>query len=142
MAIKQDSLGFLVADVARLLRRSLQHRLEGSQLSYAQARLLIHVSLREGVRQIDLADFLEIQPITLARLIDQLSNAGLVERRPDPADRRAYRIYLSGDAPAQLLLIEKTLNQLRADALKGIDDQEAAIITSALKKMAGNLTSR
>lgn len=141
MDIRQDNLGFLVSDVARLLRRNFQQRLEGSLLTFAQARLLIHVALREGVRQIDLADFLEIQPITLARLIDQLENAELVERRPDPSDRRAYRIYLTNAAKPHLLLIEKIAAELRADALKGLNQQEQVIVTSALQKIAENLTS-
>jgi len=142
MIIKQDNLGFLVSDVARLLRRNFQQRLEGSLLTFAQARLLVHVSRREGVRQIDLADFLEIQPITLARLIDQLEGAGLVERRPDQTDRRAYKIYLSNAAEPHLLLIEDIAAELRSDAFQGLDDQEAAIVTSALQKIAGNLASR
>lgn len=142
MIIKQDNLGFLVSDVARLLRRNFQQRLEGSLLTFAQARLLVHVSRREGVRQIDLADFLEIQPITLARLIDQLEGAGLVERRPDQTDRRAYKIYLSNAAEPYLLLIENIAAELRSDAFQGLDDQEAAIVTSALQKIAGNLASR
>ena len=142
MIIKQDNLGFLVSDVARLLRRNFQQRLEGSLLTFAQARLLVHVSRCEGVRQIDLADFLEIQPITLARLIDQLEGAGLVERRPDQTDRRAYKIYLSNAAEPHLLLIEDIAAELRSDAFQGLDDQEAAIVTSALQKIAGNLASR
>ncbi|MGZ8983835.1 MAG: MarR family winged helix-turn-helix transcriptional regulator [Methylotenera sp.] len=142
MIIKQDNLGFLVSDVARLLRRNFQQRLEGSLLTFAQARLLVHVSRREGVRQIDLADFLEIQPITLARLIDQLESAGLVERRPDQTDRRAYKIYLSNAAEPHLLLIENIAAELRSDAFQGLDDQEAAIVTFALQKIAGNLASR
>ena len=95
MTTHQDNLGFLLADVSRLMRRAFQQRLEGSSLTLAQARALIYVSRNEGVRQVDLADLLEVQPITLARLIDQLAGDGLVERRSDPADRRAYHIFLT-----------------------------------------------
>src|SRR4051812_9261819 len=98
MELRHDTLGFLLADVSRLMRRAFQQRLEGSSLTLAQARALIYVSRHEGVRQIDLADLLEIQPITLARLIDQLAAAGLVERRPDPTDRRAYQVFLTSAA--------------------------------------------
>ena len=78
--MQRDSLGFLLADVFRLLRQNFQRRLEGSSLTLAQARALVYLSRHEGVRQVDLAEMLEVQPITLARLIDQLADAGLVER--------------------------------------------------------------
>ena len=66
MTPKQDSLGFLVADLARLMRRAFEQRLQGGTLTLAQARTLISVARQEGVRQIDLADAMELQPITLA----------------------------------------------------------------------------
>ena len=77
MKLRQDSLGFLLADVSRLMRRAFQQRLEGSSLTLAQARALVYVGRHEDVRQVDLADMLEVQPITLARLIDQLANIWL-----------------------------------------------------------------
>jgi hypothetical protein len=82
---KQDSLGFLLASVARQLRHAFQQRLTDPQLTLAQARALVYVARHEGVRQVELAALLEVQPITLARLIDQLARAGLVERRADRA---------------------------------------------------------
>ena len=62
------NLGFLVADIARLMRRTYRQRQQRSELTVAQARTLVHVARREGVRQVDLAETLEVQPITLARL--------------------------------------------------------------------------
>ena len=87
----RDGLGFLLADVSRLMRREFAQRMGGrlSSLTFAQARALVHLSRSEGLRQIELANLLEVQPITLARLIDQLDARGLVERRADPDDRRA-----------------------------------------------------
>jgi len=98
MQLQQDSLGALVVDITRMMRRAFQHRMEGSDLTLAQARVLVYVSRRAGLRQIELAELLEVQPITLARLVDQLVEAGLVERQPDPDDRRAYRIHLKAAA--------------------------------------------
>jgi len=79
-----DSLGFLIGDVQRLMRRQFQQQLEGSCLTLAQARALVHIARSEGIRQVELADGLDIQPITLARQLDQLAENGLVERRSDP----------------------------------------------------------
>ncbi|MDO8440085.1 MAG: MarR family transcriptional regulator [Polaromonas sp.] len=142
MESRQDSLGFLLADVSRLMRRAFQQRLEGSSLTLAQARALVHVSRHEGVRQVDLADMLEVQPITLARLIDQLADAGLVERRADPADRRAYRMFLTPAAASHLAAIRQVATAIQADALRDLDERQAAIFSFVLRKMRDNLSSR
>jgi DNA-binding MarR family transcriptional regulator len=142
MKIRQDTLGFLLADVSRLMRRDFQRRLDGSSLTMAKARALVYVSRHEGVRQIDLAEMLEVQPITLARLIDQLAEAGLVERRASPTDRRAYHVFLLPAATQHLATIEEVANAVRGDALKGLTDQQAAEIISALRKIRNNLAPR
>jgi DNA-binding MarR family transcriptional regulator len=142
MESRQDSLGFLLADVSRLMRRAFKQQLENSSLTLAQARALIYVSRNEGVRQVELAELLEVQPITLARLIDQLADAGLVERRPDPADRRAYQIFLTSAAARHLLAIEDVTSAIRTEAMRGLSDKQTAIVFLALRKMRDNLASR
>ena len=142
MKSRQESLGFLLADVSRLMRRAFQQRLEGSSLTLAQARALVYVSRHEGVRQVELAELLEVQPITLARLIDQLAEAGVVERRADPADRRAYQVFLTPAAAPHLAAIEEVAAAIRADALRDLGEQQAGIVLSALRKMRDNLASR
>lgn len=139
--MRQDSLGFLLADVSRLMRRAFQRGLEGSSLTLAQARALVHVSRNEGIRQVELADLLEIQPISLARLLDQLAEHDLVERRADPADRRAYRVFLKPAAAAHLTAIEQVARAIRAEALSGIDRQQAAALMDALARMRANLAA-
>lgn len=142
MPASEDSVGFLITDVARLMRRAFAARLQGSGLTLAQARALIHVSRHEGVRQIELADLLEVQPITLARLLDQLADAGLVERRPDPEDRRAYRIFLRAAATPRLAAIEAVGAAIRAESLRALSRQESALVIASLRKMRQNLSSR
>lgn len=139
MASQDEGLGFLLADVSRLMRQAFQRRLEGSALTLAQARALIYVSRHEGLRQVELADMLEIQPITLARLIDHLAEQGLVERRPDPSDRRAYRLHLTPDAGPRLAAIREVTAGIRAEALRGLSPEEAALLASALRRMHDNL---
>ena len=142
MERRQDSIGFLLADVSRLMRRAFKERIEGSSLTLAQARALVYVSRHEGVRQIDLAELLEVQPITLARLIDQLADAGLVRRRPDPADRRAYQIYLTAAAAPHLAAISQVAAAIRSVALRDLNGKQAGAVLSALRKMRENLASR
>lgn len=142
MELNQDSLGFLLADVSRLMRRAFQQRLEGSSLTLAQARALVYVARHEGVRQVDLAEMLEVQPITVARLIDQLADAGLVERRADPSDRRAYRMFLMPAAASHLAAIKQVAAAIQADVLRDLDERQTAIVFLALRKMRDNLASQ
>lgn len=135
----EEGLGFLVADVSRLSRRAFEKRSAVSPLTLAQARALLHVARREGIRQVELADQLEVQPITLARLVDQLAEAGLVERRPDPTDRRAYLIYLTAAAAPHLAAIRQRIQELRAEILQGFSADEAAALLNSLQKLRNNL---
>src|SRR5688572_2340747 len=89
------SLGVLIGDVARALRRNFDRRLQSLGLTQAQWRAIVHVKRMEGMSQVALADCLEAQPITVARLIDRMESAGWIERRSDPLDRRAVRLYLT-----------------------------------------------
>jgi DNA-binding MarR family transcriptional regulator len=136
---KQESLGFLVADVSRLLRRAFEKQLQGSGISLAQARTLVYVARHEGVRQIDLAELLEIQPIRLARLIDQLEKMKLVERRPSPDDRRAYLIQLLPGARTVLAKFEETANTIRTEATKSLSAAKVAAMMRALNTIRNNL---
>ncbi len=138
--IDQDGAGFLIADVLRLIRRSFRLRLRGTGMTLAQARTLIYVARNEGIRQVEIAELLEVQPITLARLIDHLSERGLVERRPDPTDRRAHQLFLTPAAAPHLVEINRVIATIRADSLQGLAEDEAELALSALRKMRANLS--
>ncbi|MEO8361642.1 MAG: MarR family winged helix-turn-helix transcriptional regulator [Vicinamibacteria bacterium] len=137
-----DSLGFLLGDISRLMRQKFRAQIEGSSLTPSQAKALIHVSRNEGIRQVDLAEMMEVQPITLARLLDNLVAAGTVERRADPADRRAYRIFLTDAAAPHLAAIHHVADALQADALRTLSKAQAASVMAALRAMRENLSSR
>jgi DNA-binding MarR family transcriptional regulator len=141
MPASTAGLGFLVADVSRMMRRAFQARFEGSPLTYAQARALVYLSRQQGIRQVDLAEQLEVQPITLARLVDQLAAAGLVERRPDPADRRVHRLHLNRAAEPQLASILQVVAEVRAEAVAGLGDAEAARLVAGLQRVRANLAA-
>ncbi|MEZ5508143.1 MAG: MarR family transcriptional regulator [Gammaproteobacteria bacterium] len=78
------SLGFVISDVARLIRRNFNRRVQHLGLTQAQWQVLAHLARNEGIRQIQLADVLDMQPISVAWIIDRMEAAGWVERRPDP----------------------------------------------------------
>src|SRR4030088_3838650 len=82
------TLGFLLHDVARLLRRRFEQNARGSRLTRSQWQVLAYLAKNEGINQSGLAYLLEIEPITLGRILDKLQMLGLIERHPDPSDRR------------------------------------------------------
>ncbi len=142
MPVTPEHVGFLIADVSRMMRLEFQRRIEHSAITLAQSRALVYVSRHEGVRQVDLAQLLEVQPITLARLIDQLEGDGLVERRADPGDRRAYQIFLTPKAAQKLAIIEEVGASVREDAMSGLSAEERSLLHAILSRMRGNLSGR
>lgn len=142
MKPKQETLGFLLAGVARQMRRAFQQRLSGTPLTLAQARALVYVSRHEGVRQVELAQLLEVQPMTLVRLLDQLESSGLIERRTQSGDRRAYHVYLAPEAHPHLAIIERIAASVQADALRDLDKTEVATVFRALNQIGANLNER
>jgi DNA-binding MarR family transcriptional regulator len=86
-------------EVARLLRRNFNRRAQPLGLTQVQWRALARLARNEGMRQVDLAESLELQPMTVARLIDRMEAAGWVQRRPDPGDRRAVQLWAGENQP-------------------------------------------
>ena len=107
-------IGVNIMDVARMLRTYADQRARQFGISRAQWVVLLRLDRSEGLKQSELADILDLQPISLTRLLDRLAENGLIERRPDPNDRRANRLYLM---PAARPLIEQ-LTKLGADMMQ------------------------
>jgi MarR family transcriptional regulator, transcriptional regulator for hemolysin len=135
----EASPGFLLHDVSRLLRRNFSRRIQSLGLTQAQCRALLHLSRNEGLRQVDLAEILEVQPITLARLIDQLAEIDLVERRPDPADRRAFRLVLTRAAKPILAQIRALGALTWADATADVSPARMTQFAKTLLDLKRNL---
>lgn len=133
-------LGFLLADVVRLLRAEFNRRARCHGVTLAQAKVLLRLTREPGMRQVELAEVLEIAPMTLVRLLDQLVRAGHVERRPDPADRRAFRLYVTPAAKTVLGRIEGVARDVRAIALRGVPRAERAALAHALATIKRNLS--
>lgn len=136
-----DSLGFLLSDISRLLRRRFDERARGLGVTRPQWRTLLILSRHEGINQGGLAELLEIEPITLCRMIDRLAEAGLVERRPDPRDRRAWRIHLTEGARPILDELRHLGDGLMEEAMTGLSPAERESLTRALEAVRENLNS-
>src|SRR3990172_570528 len=132
----EQTLGFLLFEVLRLLRRNFGRRM---QLTQVQWRALAFLSLNEGINKAGLADLLEVRLITLARLIDRMEDAGWVERQRDPGDRRAVRLYLTKQAgllmESMKILNRETLKQ----ALAGLSRSTRTQLIGTLNIIKNNL---
>ena len=136
------SFGFLVYDVARLFGRRFDHNGKRLGLTRAQCRTLGYLARNEGINQAGMADLLEIRPMTLVRQIDRMEEAGWVERRPDPADRRARRLFLTAKARPILGRIWDVANETRDEALALLSPGEAATLIDLLHRVHANLSER
>ncbi|MGH8263265.1 MAG: MarR family winged helix-turn-helix transcriptional regulator, partial [Steroidobacteraceae bacterium] len=89
------TLGFLIHDIGRMLRAEFAVRAVELRLTQTQWRAIAYLARMEGCRQNELAEIIEVRPITVCRLLDRLAALELIERRPDPEDRRATRLFLT-----------------------------------------------
>ena len=128
-----DDIAFLIGDVSRLMRRRFDERARLVGVTRQQWRVLLKLARHEGATQGTLADLLEVEPITLCRMVDRLAEAELVERRRDPADRRAWNIYLTPRA-------RPILDKLRGVADSLFDEVKGDITTDELNAMSRTLT--
>jgi DNA-binding MarR family transcriptional regulator len=138
----QITFGFLLHDTARLLRRDFERRSKGTGLTRAQWAVLAYVARNEGSNQAALADMLDIEPITLVRLLDKLEAAALVERRPDPSDRRVRRLFLTEATGPLLEQLQQLAAETRETALAGLNEAERRQLTDLLMKVRVNLSGR
>jgi MarR family transcriptional regulator for hemolysin len=123
---------FTIMDVARLMKTYADQRARQFGVSRAQWAVLIRIERNEGLKQSELADMLDLQPITLTRLLDRLADNGLIERRADPNDRRANRLYLR---PAAKPVLDR-LAVLGADLMETVLD---GLTTASIERMLKEL---
>ena len=133
------TLGFLIHDVARLLRKRFEQNARHIGLTRTQWQTLAYLSRNEGVNQKALAEMLEIEPITLKRVIDNLENRGFVERRADQNDRRVWLLFMTSQSHSFLDEMRSLGEQTRSEALAGIDENERTRLARILETMKLNL---
>ena len=137
--LEQDIL-ILLNDVARLCRTRFDQRARARGMTRAQWIILSWLNRQPGLSQNEMASILEVEPISVGRLIDRLEARGLVERRPDPGDRRVNRLHLLSAAKPFLEEITVQRESLSADILLGIDATARSLLVDALQRMKSNLT--
>src|SRR5712671_4280986 len=133
------TLGFLLHEVARSLRRRFEQNARGSGLTRSQWQVLAYLAQNEGINQSGLADLLEIEPITLGRIVDKLQILGLIERRPDSSDRRVWLLHLTPPAHPKLTLLDRLGVVTRGEALAGVPDADIGHLLKTLKALKANL---
>jgi DNA-binding MarR family transcriptional regulator len=140
-ATDKKTFGFLVTDVTRLMRKHFDRRAVRFNLTRAQWRALKRLSHDEGMRQNELAEQLEMEPIAIGRVIDRLQKAGFVERRADPADRRAWRLHLTPRAHGVVDDMEQISSELFRQAQRGISAADMKAMMGMLTRMKDNLNA-
>ncbi len=137
-----DNIGTMLAQVARLLRRSFDERARSIGVTRPQWQVLSLLMHHAGINQGGLADILEVEPITLGRMVDRLQDAELVERRADPADRRAWRLHLTPKAEALIEQLRPYALETFELALEGIAEAERDSLMATLDRMRSNLSRK
>jgi DNA-binding MarR family transcriptional regulator len=139
MADHTPTLGFLLHDVARLLRKRFEQNARGSGLTRSQWQVLAYLERNQGIHQGGLADLLDVEPITLTRIVDKLEALGLIERCLHPTDRRVRLLRLAPAAHAKLVQMHKLGEKTRAEALAGVSEAQQQQLLSTLQSLKTNL---
>jgi DNA-binding MarR family transcriptional regulator len=137
-----ENIGTMLAQVSRLLRRGFDERARAFGVTRPQWQVLGLLSFNSGINQGGLAELLEVEPITLGRMIDRLQDAQMVERRADPADRRAWRLFLTDKGLTLLDQLRPFALETYDIALEGVSEDEQAAMMLALGRMRTNLSRR
>lgn len=138
--IARDPL-VLINDLARLLRTRADARARAFGMTRAQWMILVRLEANPGMTQNELAALIEVEPITIARLVDRLETRGFVQRRADPSDRRIWRLHLSSAAVPMLKEIAKVRRELTENLITGLPAKELECAINCLLKMKDNLAA-
>lgn len=138
----QRSFGFLVNDCARMMRRNFERRARAIGLTRAQWAAIAYLRRNEGCNQSTLADLLDVEPITLARLLDRMEAKGWIRREPDLKDRRARLVFLTEKAKPLVEQLAEFATDTRAVAMGGLSHEEQERLIELLIHVRGNLSTR
>jgi DNA-binding MarR family transcriptional regulator len=135
------SLAYLLSDSARLLRRAFDARVRELGMTSPQARLLLILNVTEGENQGFYAERLEVEPISLTRMIDRMEESGLIERRRDPADRRAWRLFLTERSRQVIDQVRTKLAGLEDEMVAGLEPAQREALAQFLEMIRSNFTN-
>jgi MarR family transcriptional regulator for hemolysin len=131
----KPDLMVVLHDVARLARVVIDKRARMHDMTRAQWVMLLWLERQPGITQKDLSELLEVEPITVARLVDRLEQRGMVERRPDPKDRRIWRLHLLPEAVPLLEEIKAERAEIAAMISEGLDEATLELMMQGLSRM-------
>jgi DNA-binding MarR family transcriptional regulator len=140
--VMSERLDFLLADVSRLQRRAFDERTRAIGVTGPQWRLLTTLFRNEGINQGTLAELLEVEPITLCRMVDRLEESGLIERRANPSDRRAWQLYLTTKGLPLIDDLRTLADAQYGVTLDGITTDEQDQLRDILERMRANLSRK
>jgi len=133
-----ETLAFEIGETAHALRKAFDRRAVGLGVTRAQWKVLFKLSRQPGLRQNELADLLEVEPITLSRIVDRLEEAGLVERLSDPTDRRAWRLHVTATGQPLVAKLQRIADEMTGEAFAGIDPKDIEITRRVLARAREN----
>src|SRR6266850_7643420 len=134
------NFGFLLKELSRRYVQRFEVRAREIALTLPQCKVLVRLEKNEGVSQARLAELAEVDAMTMVRILDRMEADGLLERRPDPADRRARRLYLTAKAKPLLDEIWRLSDATRAEVFAGIGKNERDVFIGVLERIHANLT--
>ena len=137
----ENTLFYLLHDATRQIRKHFDRRATRLELTRAQWRALKATGRHEGLSQTELAEYLDMEPIPVGRVIDRLEKTGFIERRADPGDRRRWQLYLKPKAHAVVDEMEVIAAELRDEALRDIPRADLDALMRALTQMKENLVA-
>jgi MarR family transcriptional regulator, transcriptional regulator for hemolysin len=135
-----SDLGFLVHDVARLMRKRFEQHARDLGLTRSQWQALAYLSRNEGISQTGLADLLDVEPITLSRIVDRLVDTGFVDRSPHLTDRRVWCLQLTEAARPKLAQLRELGERTRCETLAGVPEADRQKLIKTLLTLRSNLS--
>ena len=136
-----EDLPFEIGETAHALRKAFDRRASALGVTRAQWKVLFRLTRSPGLRQVELADILDIEPITLTRILDRLEEAGLVERQRDPEDRRAWRLQVTDKAKPLVERLKLLRSELVGEAFADIDRSELDQVRGVLARVRENVAA-
>ncbi|MFL6745594.1 MAG: MarR family winged helix-turn-helix transcriptional regulator [Sphingomicrobium sp.] len=133
-----ETIPFEIGETAHALRKAFGRRVAALGVTGAQWKVLVKLTRTPGLRQVELADMLDIEPITLCRIVDRLEEARLVERSRDPSDRRAWRLHVTAQAQPLVEKLKAIGAELFDEAFAGIDPNDMETARQVLARVREN----
>lgn len=134
-------LAWEIGETHRALRRYFDRRAAALGVTTAQWRVIAHVGHAPGLKQVELAERLDVEPITAGRIVDRLEEAGLIERQPDPGDRRVWRLYLTDKAEPIGGKLRELADDMAEEAFAGLAPKQLELIRDQLAIVRENVAA-